>query len=155
MDFYIISFFVSIIIFIFFYLCDYKKPMISNNNNYDDDYDTINNLNTSKPLFSSNNILLFGIIYIVATIISFYISSASISFGSFTALCPVFLLNLLKPPEPTPPLIKDNGDGDDIDPKILSKITDNIDIGFNPPNIENEIENENKNEIEIEISKTK
>jgi hypothetical protein len=128
MEYYINSFFISIIIFIFFYLCDYKKT----NNNLNDYYNINNDDNHQKQLFSSNNFLLFGIIYIVATIVSFYISSASIS---FSALCPLFLLNLLKPPSPIPPLIKDNGDGDEIDPKILSKITDNIDIGFNPPNM--------------------
>jgi len=45
-----------------------------------------------------------------------------------------------------PPLIKDNGDGDEIDPKILSKINDVLDIGFTPPIFENDNDNGNGND---------
>ena len=152
MEYYIISFFISIIIFIFVYLCDYKKPMNENENNiiYDDNGYEINQ--NDKSLISKNNLLLFGIIYIVITIISFYVFTSSISLSS---LCPLFITNLLKVPEQLQPIIKDNvNDDDDIDPKILSKITDNIDIGFNPPNIVNDINdindiNDNNNNIDV------
>ena len=123
MEYYIISLIISIVVFIFVYLCDYKKPINDFNNN--------NDFNNDKSLFTKNNLLLFGIIYIVITIISFYVFTSSISIYS---LIPLFILNLFKAPEELPPLIKDNGNGDEIDPKILTKINDNFDIGFNPPN---------------------
>lgn len=122
MEYYIISFFISIVIFSIVYLYDYKSQPI----NYNDDLD--NDIIDNKTLFNSNNLLLFFIIYIVITIISYYNFTASLSISSFL---PLFLTNLLKTPEPAPPLIKDNCD--DIDPTILNKITDNIDIGFIPP----------------------
>ena len=141
MEYYIISLIISIVVFIFVYLYDYKKPI------YDDQNNIIDN---DKSLFTKNNLLLFGIIYIVITIISFYAFTSSISLSS---LCPLFLLNLFKVPEQSAPLIKDNGRGDEIDPKILNKINDNIDIGFNPPNMniinntnDNDNTNDNKND---------
>jgi|688.fasta_scaffold18463_3 magnesium-transporting ATPase (P-type) len=132
MEYYIVSFFVSIVIFVFVYLYDYKPD----NNNYDDS--NIDNNDNKKPLFTTNNILLFVIIYIVATIVSFYTFTSSISLSGLSGLCPMILINLFKPPIQAPPLIKDNGDGDEIDPKILSKINDTLDIGFTPPIIEDE-----------------
>jgi hypothetical protein len=129
------------------YLCDYKKPMNENENNiiYDNNGYEINQ--NDKSLFTKNNLLLFGIIYIVITIISFYIFTSSLSLSSLYSLCPLFLINLLKTPEPSPTLTKDNIDDDDIDPKILSKINDNIDIGFNPPNMDNDDNNVNNSNI--------
>jgi len=127
MEYYIVSFFISIVIFIFVYLYDYKSSD-NNENQYDNQYENQNE--SSKSLFSTNNILLFIIIYIVSTIISFYTTTSALSLSGFI---PIFLLNLFKPPIQAPPLIKDNGEGDEIDPKILSKITDNLDIGFKPP----------------------
>ena len=136
MEYYIISLIISIVVFIFVYLYDYKKPI------YDDQNNIIDNDNNDKSLFTTNNLLLFGIIYIVITIISFYYFTSAISLSS---LCPLFILNLLKAPESSPPLIKNNGYGDEIDPKILNKINDNIDIGFNPPNMINGNANANGN----------
>ena len=131
MEYYIVSFFISIVIFIFVYLYDYKSSGNNENQNqYENQYENQNQNETSKSLFSTNNILLFIIIYIVATIISFYTTTSALSLSGFI---PIFLLNLFKPPIQAPPLIKDNGEGDEIDPKILSKITDNLDIGFKPP----------------------
>lgn len=127
MEYYIVSFIISIIIFIFVYLYDYKSTVnndINNNDNNDNNY----NDETTKPLFSTNNILLFIIIYIVSTIISFYATTSSLSISGFI---PVFLLNLFTPPIQVPSIIKENGD--EIDPTILNKINDNIDIGFLPP----------------------
>ena len=138
MEYYIVSFFISIVIFVFVYLYDYKTSDNTNNytnDNYDDNYDNTDN---KKPLFSTNNLLLFVIIYIVATIISFYTFTSSISLAGLYGLCPMILINLFKAPVQAPPLIKDNGEGDEIDPKILSKINDNIDIGFTPPIFEDD-----------------
>jgi|688.fasta_scaffold1607211_1 magnesium-transporting ATPase (P-type) len=141
MEYYIISFFISIVIFVFVYLYDYKSVNNNNYNGYDNNNYDVNGNEDKKPLFSTNNILLFVIIYIVSTIISFYSFTSSISLSGLYNLCPIFLINLFKPPVQAPPLIKDNGDGDEIDPKILSKITDTIDIGFTPPIIEDNNEN--------------
>jgi magnesium-transporting ATPase (P-type) len=141
MEYYIISFFICIVIFVFVYLYDYKSVNNNNYNNYNNNNYDVNGNEDKKPLFSTNNILLFVIIYIVSTIISFYSFTSSISLSGLYNLCPIFLINLFKPPVQAPPLIKDNGDGDEIDPKILSKITDTIDIGFTPPIIEDNNEN--------------
>jgi hypothetical protein len=73
MEYYIISLFISLAIFIFVYLCDYKKPMNENENNIIYDNNGYEIPNDNKSLFSKNNLLLFGIIYIVVTIISFYV----------------------------------------------------------------------------------
>jgi hypothetical protein len=128
MEYYIISLFISIIIFIF----TYEK------NGTDD-----NNEPTTTSILSTKNILLFFIIYIVTTILSFYIFTASLSISS---LCPMFLLNLLTISS-SPSIDNSNIQNykelynDEIDPKLLSKINDNIDIGFTPT-----YENENENE---------
>jgi hypothetical protein len=141
MEYYIISLFISLAIFIFVYLCDYKKPMNENENNIIYDNNGYEIPNNNKSLFSKNNLLLFGIIYIVVTIISFYVFTSSISISS---LCPLFISNLLKVPEQQPILIKGGEDNDEIDPAILNKINDNIEIGFNPPNMDDDnIDNNN------------
>jgi Na+/H+ antiporter NhaD/arsenite permease-like protein len=137
MEYYIISFIISLVVFIFVYLCDYKKPINEDENNIIG--------NEDRSLFTKNNFLLFGIIYIVITIISFYTFTSSIS---LSALCPVFISSLLKAPEPSPVINKDNGD--DIDPKILSKITENIDIGFNPPDMEKDEKDVKEDDINID-----
>jgi hypothetical protein len=126
MEYYIISLIISLIVFIIVYLYDYKKPLNNDENNIIE--------NEDRSLFTKNNFLLFGIIYIVITIISFYTFTSSISLST---LCPAFILSLFKAPKQPPTLIN----GDEIDPKILSKITDNIDIGFNPPNMDNNNDN--------------
>jgi magnesium-transporting ATPase (P-type) len=122
MEYYIVSLIISVIIFGIIYSLDKS----SNNNYYDDDN---NSPPPKKQLFTSNNILLFVIIYIVATVVSYYIFTSSLSLAGFSSIIPVFILNLFKPPAEVPPMINDN---DEIDPKILRKINDNIDIGFVP-----------------------
>jgi len=130
MEYYYISLIITIIIFIIIYLIDKKKPE-EDEENYE-----INN----KTLFNTNNILLFGIIYIVTTIISFYTFTSSFNLNS---LMPLFLLNLVKIPEPIKEeKIINNIDLEEIDPKVLNKINDNINIGFNPPNINDNEEKE-------------
>jgi len=130
MEYYIISLIISIIIFLFIY----------NKNTNENENKVIEDNNTS--ILSTKNILLFFIIYIVSTIFSFYIFTSSLSLSS---LCPMFLLNILT--VPSSPSIDDNNIqnykelyNDEIDPKVLSKINDNIDIGFKPEYDENENE---------------
>jgi magnesium-transporting ATPase (P-type) len=128
MEYYIVSIIISVVIFGIIFSLDRG----TNDNYYDEETGTY-----KKPLFSTNNILLFTIIYIVTTIISYYVFTSSVSLSSLQSIVPAFVLNLLKPPQEVPPMINDN---DEIDPKVLRKINDNIDIGF-MPNIQ-----ENKNE---------
>lgn len=120
MEYYIISIIISVVIFGIIYSLDRG----TNDNYYDEETGTY-----KKPLFSTNNILLFVIIYIVMTIVSYYVFTSSITLTSLKTVVPEFLLNLLKPPQEVPPMINDN---DEIDPKILRKINDAIDIGFMP-----------------------
>jgi hypothetical protein len=115
MEYYIASLILSIILFGIIYALD--KGSVE-----DDEYN-------KKQLFTSNNILLFVIIYIVSTIVFYYIFTSALSLAGFTSIIPVFILNLFKPPLEAPALINDN---DEIDPKVLRKINDNIDVGFMP-----------------------
>ena len=140
MEYYYISLIISIIIFGIIYLLDKKTP--ENDDNYDNDYDNSNN---NKTLFNTNNFLLFGIIYIVTTVVSFYTITSSFNINS---LIPLFLLNVVKMPEPInkeEKLFNNNMEGDEVDPKILNKINDNINIGFNPPNMDENNDNDDKN----------
>jgi hypothetical protein len=147
MEYYIVSLIISVVVFGIIYILDNGNGNGNGNgNDYDNGNDNGNgndndngndNGNGKKPLFSTNNILLFVIIYIVATIISYYIFTSSLSFASLSAIIPVFILNLFKPPQEAPPLINDN---DEIDPKILRKINDNIDTGFMPVDVSTEPE---------------
>jgi hypothetical protein len=134
MEYYIVSIIISVVIFGIIYSLDRG----TNDNYYDEETGTY-----KKPLFSTNNILLFAIIYIVTTIISYYIFTSSVSLASLQSVVPAFVLNLLKPPQEVPPMINDN---DEIDPKILRKINDNFDIGFMPIIEENKNEKTEKNE---------
>jgi magnesium-transporting ATPase (P-type) len=144
MEYYYISLIISIIIFGIIYLLDKKTP--ENDDNYENDYNNenyqMNNIN-NKTLFNTNNFLLFGIIYIVTTVISFYTFTSSFNINS---LIPLFLLNVVKMPEPInkeEKLFNNNMEGDEVDPKILNKINDNINIGFNPPNMDYNDDNDN------------
>jgi hypothetical protein len=130
MEYYIISIIISVVIFGIIFSLDRG----TNENYYDEETGTY-----KKPLFSTNNILLFTIIYIVTTIISYYVFTSSVSLSSLQSIVPAFVLNLLKPPQEIPPMINDN---DEIDPKVLRKINDNIDIGFMPIIEENKYEKE-------------
>lgn len=130
MEYYIVSIIISVVIFAIIFSLDRG----TNDNYYDEETGTY-----KKPLFSTNNILLFTIIYIVTTIISYYVFTSSVSLSSLQSIVPAFVLNLLKPPQEIPPMINDN---DEIDPKVLRKINDNIDIGFMPIIEENKYEKE-------------
>jgi len=130
MEYYIVSIIISVVIFGIIFSLERG----TNDNYYDEETGTY-----KKPLFSTNNILLFTIIYIVTTIISYYVFTSSVSLSSLQSIVPAFVLNLLKPPQEIPPMINDN---DEIDPKVLRKINDNIDIGFMPIIEENKYEKE-------------
>ena len=71
--------------------------------------------------------MLFIIIYIVITIFSFYTKTINLAI-----FLPAFILDILKTPEIVDKEIIENNK-DELDPKTISKITDNIDIGFMPP----------------------
>ena len=114
MEYYIVSLFISFVIFLFVYE---KKEVINEENNTQE-----------STVFTLNNFMLFVIIYIVITIFAFY--TRTIKIGNFI---PVFLSDLVKVPE----VNKENiYNIDDVDPKTISKISENIDIGFIPPHLE-------------------
>lgn len=119
MEYYIISFFVSLAIFVFVY---------EKNDNNDEE-----NPDNKKSIFSLNNFMLFTIIYIVITIFGFYTKTINLA-----AFLPAFFLDILKTPDVVDKEVIENNK-DELDPKTISKITDNIDIGFIPPIEETEI----------------
>lgn len=109
MEYYLTSLFISIIVFLIFQYFDYNKYY--ENPDEEEPYN----------FFKLSNALLFVIIYVVFTISLFYLKAANIKLFSFF--------------EPTKGGNKNNDFvNDDIDPKVLSKITDNFDTGFAPFN---------------------
>jgi quinol-cytochrome oxidoreductase complex cytochrome b subunit len=124
MEYYIISFFVSLVIFIFVY---------EKNDNNEQDPDN------KKSIFSLNNFMLFTIIYIVMTIFGFYTKTINLA-----AFLPAFMIDILKTPVVVDKEVIENNK-DELDPKTISKITDNIDIGFMPPVEENVVNEEKTN----------
>ncbi len=109
MEYYLISLFVSIIIFLIIQYLDYNKS--SNNPDDEEPY----------SLFKLSNALLFVIIYVVFTITFFYLNVSNMKLFSF--------FGEQKGGNKNNDFIKD-----DIDPKVLSKINDNFDTGFAPFN---------------------
>lgn len=117
MEYYILSFIITFILFTILQIIEYRKNIHEINNNIHDYYIEPYNL------FQVNNILLFIIIYIIFTVICFYMNTSNISFS----------------------LVSRNNKGgtisesihnvqikDEIDPRILSKINDNFNVGFEP-----------------------
>lgn len=121
MEYYIISFLISIIVFIIIQFIEYNK----NNNEQDPNYEPYN-------LFKTSNILLFLIIYLVFTIGFFYLKP-SLSLSLSSSFPSLFNSN-----ENTNNNKMDGGVKEEIDPKVLSKITDNFDTGFAPFNSDDE-----------------
>lgn len=113
MEYYLISLFISIIIFIIIQYLEYNK---NNNDPYQQD--------EPYSLFKLSNLLLLLIIYIVITIAFFYLKPS------------LSLFNFIKGGN------NNNNNNqissieikEDIDPKILSRINDNFDTGFAPFN---------------------
>lgn len=120
MEYYLISLIITIIIFSIIQFYEFnknKKDFEENiNNNYIEPY----------SLFSSNNLLLLVILYIVLTISCYYLNLSKFKFfDNF-----IKFSTITKVPE-----IKKTTGGDikeEIDPKILSKINDNFNVGFEP-----------------------
>lgn len=114
MKYYILSLIITVIIFIIIQYLEYSRISniyVNNDDEYIEPY----------SLFNLNNVLLFTIIYVVFTIGCYYLSS------SFKM--PDMITNLLSVPEQT---TVETDTRNDIDPKILSRINDNFDIGFEP-----------------------
>ena len=118
MEYYIISLIITIIIFIIIQIIEYRK--ISFEYEYTQE---------EYSLFSINNCLLFGIIYVVITIASYLLYSSNINLSSYFNF-------------------KINGGGnsnntlnvnikEEINPLLISKIKDNFDIGLDPFNSDN------------------
>ena len=124
MEYYIISFIISIFIFIIIQIIEYNK----NNNDKDPNNEPYN-------LFKTSNILLFLIIYIVFTIGFFYLKPSLPS--SISSLFK-FNLNNTNTNNTNNNTKIDGGVKEEIDPKVLSKITDNFDTGFAPFNSDDE-----------------
>ena len=118
MEYYIISLIITIIIFIIIQIIEYRKISF--------EYEYIQE---EYSLFSINNCLLFGIIYVVITIASYLLYSSNINLSSYFNF-------------------KINGGGnsnntlnvnikEEINPLLISKIKDNFDIGLDPFNSDN------------------
>lgn len=112
MKYYFFSFIIAIIIFIIIQYLEYNKQRRD-----------VELQEEPYNLFTIANFLLFIIIYLVITIGLFYLNASNINLFSFLEL---------------PNKTSINGGNinqevkEDIDPKILSKINDNFDIGFVP-----------------------
>jgi hypothetical protein len=117
MEYYLISLIITILIFSIIQLYEYnkiKKYIEENGENY---------YIEPYSLFNMNNLLLIVILYIVSTISCYYLNVSKWKIFN----------NIKKIVE-----IKKTGgeevkaDIADIDPKILSKINDNFNVGFEP-----------------------
>jgi hypothetical protein len=113
MQYYLISFIVAIFIFAIIQYLEYNKYNNDEENVYNEPY----------TIYTINNCLLFVIIYVVITIIAYYVYSANIDFSFLSQ-------KSAKQVETTAQMT--GGDNDTIDPKVLSKITDNFNVGFEP-----------------------
>lgn len=113
MQYYLISFIVAIFIFAIIQYLEYNKYNNDEENVYNEPY----------TIYTINNCLLFVIIYVVITIIAYYVYSANIDFSFLSQ-------KSAKQVETTQTMT--GGENDTIDPKVLSKITDNFNVGFEP-----------------------
>jgi hypothetical protein len=117
MEYYIISLIITIIIFSIIQIIEYRKISIENEYTHEE-----------YSLFSINNCLLFGIIYIVITIASYLLYSSNINLNSYFN----FKINGGDNSNSLNGNIKE-----EINPQIISKIQDNFDIGLDPFNSDN------------------
>ena len=110
MEYYLISLILTIFIFSIIQLYEYNK----NKREIDEN---INNYYVEPySLFNMNNILLFIILYIVLTIGAYYLNISKWKFPEFNKTLGGNVSDIKE----------------DIDPKILSKINDNFNVGFEP-----------------------
>jgi uncharacterized membrane protein len=117
MQYYLISLIISFVIFVIIQIYEYRKKQNEENDYYE-----------PYLLFTFNNCLVFGIIYLVTTIISYYLYSSNMDIYPFKKT-KIDLKTEIPETSTTNNIIKD-----DINPQILSKINDNFDIGLDPFN---------------------
>jgi hypothetical protein len=122
MEYYILSLIITLIIFSIIQILDYRKKS--------EEYEYTHE---EYSLFSINNCLLLGIIYIVITIALYLLYSSNINLGSY-------FNSKIKGGE------NNNSIGnikEEINPSIISKIQDNFDIGLDPFNSDNSDNSDN------------
>lgn len=128
MEYYFISFLISLLLFIIIQFFEYYKHLNEIKNNSDNYF-----IEPYTP-FKLNNVFLFIIIYIVFTIICYFLNLSNLkSFDLFKFTGG----NLFKPSSNT-----SNNNTDtktEFDPKILSKINDNFKTGFEPFNSDTDL----------------
>ena len=103
-------------IFTILQIIEYRKISNEIKNNIDDYYIEPYNL------FHSNNILLFIVIYIVGTVICYYINTSNIDISKYLSIS---FISGMKPSGTTNDVINNIQIKDEIDPRVLSKINDN------------------------------
>jgi hypothetical protein len=134
MEYYFISFLISLVIFIIIQFIEYFKHLNEIKNNSDNYY-----IEPYTP-FKLNNVFLFIIIYIVFTIGCYYLNPSNLKTLDFIDFNKFIGGNSNNNNKQSQNDIKN-----DIDPKILSKINDNFKVGFEPFNSDNDNENSSDN----------
>lgn len=118
MEYYMISFVGTIVLFTLIQLFEYnKKRTEENENDYYEPY----------VLLSTKNYLLFAIIYLLLTIAAYFAYSSNFDLSSIYSFKKHGGSSEIN--SATQPTIKE-----EINPQVLSKINDNFDIGFDPFN---------------------
>jgi hypothetical protein len=121
MEYYILSLIISFIIFAILQFIEYRKITYEINNNINNYYIEPYNL------FHINNILLFVVIYIVLTVACFYLNTSNLSLSKYLS----FSFQTV-PKTETNSSINNLQIKEEIDPRVLSKINDNFNVGFEP-----------------------
>jgi len=122
MEYYIISLIITIVIFTILQIIEYRKNANAIKNNIDDYYIEPYNL------FHSNNLLLFIVIYIVFTVVCYYINTSNIDLYKYLSIS--FISGMKS--SGTNDVINNIQIKEEIDPRVLSKINDNFNVGFEP-----------------------
>jgi hypothetical protein len=126
MEYYLISLVITIFIFGIIQIYEYNK----NKREIDEN---VNNFYIEPySLFSMNNMLLLVILYIVFTIGAYYLNVSKWKFPNLNKMMVGGDFNRISKdiPKDMNGMMKEIKE--DIDPKILSKINDNFDVGFEP-----------------------
>ncbi len=79
-------------------------------------------------LFHINNVLLFIVIYIVITVACFYLNISNISLSKYLSFSFVSGMKQIGGNE----VINNVQVKEEIDPRVLSKLNDNFNVGFEP-----------------------
>lgn len=122
MEYYILSLIISFIIFAILQFIEYRKINHEINNNVNDYYIEPYNL------FHINNLLLFIVIYIVLTVACFYLNTSNLSLSKYLS----FSFQSTAKTDITNNNINNLQIKEEIDPRVLSKINDNFNVGFEP-----------------------